>query len=409
MADETQAMVQMISLSINGAEKAIRGSAALVKVMTKVLLVVFMKVKQRTDLLPGERMLMHFALQGKPLQCLTMNAEQFELFRQNAKNYDIQYHHINDKKGKTTDTVTVFIPESDAHKFNELVRKFNLNSVENHGVVKAEDVNPAKALDKNTMIAEALDAEGVISISKMHDNLLKNGIDQDRIEAIIMEFLDSSELEAFVLNKKVVGFDYGNMDFSYSPELMEAIGKAENKASYINISSDQVPFGESGVSTRNWKADEPLILAAQQNCADAIRSMSGKAESEIFQERQNKIERILELGSNGDLAAIESDKDLAQIYEDIVSKPVTTEKSGEVIQAIEGSASVVSEVEKTVDNPEISVSGPPVIESGMEGGMEGGHGTNDYNKILDDLMSEAKEQATEIAHEITKDTGIDKG
>lgn len=242
MAEETQAMIQMVSLTINGSEKIIRGSAAVVKALSKALLVVYMKTKQRLDLLPGEKTMMQFAMQGKTLQCMTLNAEQFELFKANAKKYDIQYHHINDAKGNGIDTVTLFIPESDAHKVNELVRKLNLNSIQNIGTVKAEDVNPTKAVDPKEMLASGINAAGVLSIPLVHENLLKNGIDQDKIQQILEEFIDSKEVQDFLNMGKPV--DFG--DFTVEPQL--DIGM-EPKTTPISpeaaaITDKFVPFGE---------------------------------------------------------------------------------------------------------------------------------------------------------------------
>lgn len=242
MAEETQAMIQMVSLTINGSEKIIRGGAAVIKALSKALLVIYMKTKQRLDLLPGEKTMMQFAMQGKTLQCLTLSAEQFELFKANAKQYDIQYHHINDTKGNGIDTVTLFIPESDAHKVNELVRKLNLNSIQNIGSIKAEDVNPTKALEPKSMLASGINSEGKLSIPLVHENLLKNGIDQDKIEEILKEFISSKEVQDFLKMGKPI--DYG--EFSVEKKIDVGVEATEKSTvpEVEAITDKFVPFSE---------------------------------------------------------------------------------------------------------------------------------------------------------------------
>lgn len=289
MAEETQAMIQMVSLTINGSEKIIRGSAAVIKALSKVLMAIYMKTKQRLDLLPGEKSMLQFALQGKTLQCLTLNAEQFELFKEHAKQYDIQYHHINDTKGNGIDTVTLFIPESDAHKVNELVRKFNLNSLQNIGSIKAEDVNPTKALDPKTMLASGINADGKLSIPLVHENLLKNGIDQDKVEQILKDFIRSKEVQAFVNMGKPI--DYGGIPVE--PQLDVGVEATEKSMSpEVEAITDKfVPFGEE-VESVSVNGDKTAITPADPSKATGnpnewisnVQQLAAKSREEIARE-----------------------------------------------------------------------------------------------------------------------------
>lgn len=286
MAEETQAMIQMVSLTINGSEKIIRGSAAVIKALSKALLVIYMKTKQRLDLLPGEKTMMQFAMQGKTLQCLTLSAEQFELFKANAKKYDIQYHHINDTKGNGIDTVTLFIPESDAHKVNELVRKLNLNSIQNIGSIKAEDVNPTKALEPKSMLASGINSEGKLSIPLVHENLLKNGIDQDKIEEILKEFISSKEVQDFLKMGKPI--DYG--EFSVEKKIDVGVEATEKSTvpEVEAITDKFVPFGEevesvsvNGDKTAITPADPSKAVGNPNEWISNVQQLAAKSAEEI--------------------------------------------------------------------------------------------------------------------------------
>ena len=327
MADEAGAMIQMMSVGRNGAEKIVKGSWVIMRSLLKVFLVIGMKAKQRLDLLPGERMMMRFALDGKPLQCLTLNSEQFKIFQKYAKDYGIQYHHINNKKGKKIDNVTLFVPESDAHKFNELVRNHNLNSVENLGTVKAEDVNPHKAADKNELITKSVDENGILSLPEYKNNLIKSGIDPDKADELIYELLDCPELQAFIESGKVKGFDVGDIEFDDRPELVygEAVSDTANlkdaigkEAELPNIEPDYVPFVDEGISTRNWSEDRQYFVEQRDTLLQTFKNPNGEVIEVCNRGDIDRIERIIELGDKGELDRIEADYDLTTQYNAII-------------------------------------------------------------------------------------------
>jgi len=327
MVDEASAMVQMMSVALNGSEKIVKGSWVIMRSLLKVFLVISMKAKQRLDLLPGERMMMRFALDGKPLQCLTLNSEQFKIFQKYAKDYGIQYHHINNKKGKKIDNVTLFVPESDAHKFNELVRNHNLNSVENLGTVKAEDVNPHKATDKNEMITKSVDENGVLSLPDYKKNLIKSGIDPDKADELLYELLDCPELQAFIESGKVKGFDVGDIEFNEQLELKpdeivsdntnttDAVGK---EVEIPEIKSDFVPFDDEGIGTRNWNEDRQYFIDKRDTLLQTFKNPNDEAIEASSRGRLERIDKIIELGDSGKLDVIESDFQLAGEYNTII-------------------------------------------------------------------------------------------
>lgn len=345
MADETTAMVQMVSLTMNGTEKVIRGSAAIIKIMARLLWQVYLKIKQRTDLLPGERTMMRFALDGKTLQCVSMNKEQYDLFKDNAIKYNIQYHHVNNKKGKGEDLVTVFIPESDAHKFNRLVNDLKLNSVKNVGTVQAEDVHPLKTPSMTTALAENIDLEGTLNLSDLRNNLIKGGMDPDKADLFVGDLLNSSEFSNAVDNgtiKNIVAMPI---------EISNNITPAAN-ISASEITDKASPFLSEGISTRNWETDRLALEETRNRIYNCLGNGYDNTVDSFKLEEVKRLDRCIELGDKGDLSAIEADEELFRTYESVIS---ATE----------------AEIGESIETKSLKVIG-----------MEGGHGTTNYAEIV---------------------------
>lgn len=375
MADETTAMVQMLSLTMNGAEKCIRGSAAVIKVLAKVFWQIYLKLKQRIDLLPGERTMMRFALDGKSLQCVTMNKEQFDLFKKNSNRYHIQYHHINNKKGKNNDLVTVFIPESDAHKFNKLVSDLKLNSIENLGTVQAEDVHPFKKPDMSTILAENIDKEGNIDLFEIRNNLIKAGMDPDEADIFVDDFLDSKEFKNSEVKVNISG-----ISLEASKEQTKEAETSEFMAPAEEITENYVVFDAKPLvlSNRDWSQDRVKLEERKNDITSSIKSTDEPAVSEFKMQEISNINQIIEHGDNGNFGAIENDAELSSKFISYVGADAT-----DITNVAEDAAVVSTEVPAAEsgfsDTVEDIIDTKPIT-----GGMEGGHGTTNYSAFVSD-------------------------
>lgn len=395
MADETTAMVQMISLTMNGTEKAIRGGAAVIKVMARVLWQIYLKIKQRIDLLPGERTMMRFALDGKTLQCVTMNKDQFELFKKNAKRYNVQYHHVNNKKGKGEDLVTVFVPETDAHKFNHLVNDLKLNSIQNVGTVQAENVHPMKKPDMGTVLAENVDKEGVLDIASVRNNLIRGGMDPDEADVFVSDFLASPEYSAAVDSGKVKNFIVPPMEVS--KDMIKELAPSETPAT--EIADTNPAFSADGISTRDWVSDKPLFEARRESIKSSLAEPQGETVDGFKQAEIDKLDKIIELGDKGELTAIEDSTDLNQVYSSVIntsSDVVSTEVNDVSTATPEGGITSVSETATAEVGESIGTKSIKNI------GMEGGHGTTNYASFVEepsklgDIVSHGPELGPDI-------------
>lgn len=377
MADETTAMVQMVSLTMNGTEKVIRGGAALIKVMARILWQIYLKIKQRMDLLPGERTMMRFALDGKTLQCVTMNKEQFDLFKMNAKRYNIQYHHVNNKKGKGEDLVTVFVPETDAHKFNHLVNDLKLNSIQNVGTVQAENVHPMKKPDMGTVLAENLNKEGVLDCTNIKNNLIRGGMDPDEADIFVKDFLVSPEFSAAVDSGKIKNFIMPPMEVS--KDMIKEVTPSETQVAEI---ADTNPvFSADGISTRDWASDKPLFEAKRESIRNSLGEPQGETVDGFKKAEIDKLDRIIDLGDKGDLTAIEDSSELNDVYHSVI------DTSSEVVSTEIGDSSTVTTEGGMITGSETTTAevGESIGTKTIQNiGMEGGHGTTNYASFVEE-------------------------
>lgn len=383
MADEVGAMVQMVSVTMNGAEKCIKGSWVLLREVIRLLWQLSLKIKRNINLSGGEKSLLHFAKEGKNLRCVTMNDKQFETFKQNAKEYGIQYHSINDKKGVGTDNVTVFIPEGDAHKFNELVRNFNLNSVEDLGTVKAEDVDPSQSVDVSSFVEGSINSEGTLSVTDLHSNLVKSGLDADRADEIITDFLNSHDFETALSSGRIQRVMTPSLNYNPTHEIvtaapLEAVAENKIKAEINSISSNFEAFGEDSIATRDWQVDRHLFVERRDEMLNTFKNNTPDSFDSYARGEIDKLDQIIELGDSGNLAAIEDNIEFEETFHNICkaeSDALPFEVTDDVIGKVETGTVNGSSATQVGDALETK----SIIKTEATPGM----GTTNYQAILD--------------------------
>lgn len=429
MADEVGAAVQLLSVSINGTEKLCHLTAYVGKLLYQLLTKIFLKVQANKELSPGEKAMIHFLRTGKTLQCLTMTEEQYKKFEQNAAKYGIQFSRVDTQPGKEildengkpkldangkvmreTNHVTVFIPDSDAAKFNALVKDCNLNSIENHGKVTPTD----KKLDvtnEKQVLMDHVKPDGTLDLKSLRDKLIKDGFDKDEVDAMILNYVKSSSfqelcndgkldpwkidignipedklihialydqekiLTTYVNPDKTVNIDKLRADIKatgYSPEttndyinsLMNSdvyknlVSNGAIKDTFVSINEPVVPVEFTPPKlddlklTGDLNRNNALIDVEIKKCDDQIRKLGQDptAQNEVY------IDTLLERRN--------------QLVE---LKKVNTELDTEIPETFS------AEVEPT------AVTELKVVEtkSYASHGAEGGHGTTDYQKVVD--------------------------
>lgn len=437
MADEVGAAVQLLSVSINGTEKLCHLTAYVGKLLYQLLTKIFLKVQANKELSPGEKAMIHFLRTGKTLQCLTMTEEQYKKFEQNAAKYGIQYSRVDTQPGKEildengkpkldaagkvmreANHVTVFIPDSDAAKFNALVKDCNLNSIENHGKVTPTD-KKIDVTNEKQVLMDHVKPDGTLDLKSLRDELIKNGFDKDEVDDMILNYVKSASfqelcndgkldpwkidignipedklihvalydqekiLTTYVNPDKTVNIDKLRADIQatgYSPEITnDYINSLMNSETYKNLVSNGT-IKETFVSN-----NEPVVpVAFIPPMTDDLKLGENPRENHVLIE--NKLREL-----DGDIASLSQDPDKNRVQLETIK-----EYRNNLVEEFEANIELDTEIPETFSadveaghgttNCEVEAAAVTELKidttkSYVTHGIEGGHGTTNYEKV----------------------------
>lgn len=116
---------QMVRLSLEGAEVAMRISGAGAKNLA-VLLAAILREEQKTQ---GKTRLSNLIKSGKELTVFTIPEEELALFKREAKRYGVLYCDIKEKEYMDNETVDIIARAEDAPKINRIIEKSQMAAV----------------------------------------------------------------------------------------------------------------------------------------------------------------------------------------------------------------------------------------------------------------------------------------
>ena len=125
MMHGADAAEQMVRLSLEGAEMAMRISGAGAKNLV-VLLTAVLREEQKTQ---GETRLSNLIKSGKELTVFTIPEEDLALFKREAKRYGVLYCDIKEKEYMDNETVDIIARAEDAPKINRIIEKSQMAAV----------------------------------------------------------------------------------------------------------------------------------------------------------------------------------------------------------------------------------------------------------------------------------------
>ena len=125
MMHGADAAEQMVRLSLEGAEVAMRISGAGAKDLA-VLLAAVLREEQKTQ---GKTRLSNLIKSGKELTVFTIPEEDLALFKREAKRYGVLYCDIKEKEYMDNETVDIIARAEDAPKINRIIEKFQMAAV----------------------------------------------------------------------------------------------------------------------------------------------------------------------------------------------------------------------------------------------------------------------------------------
>lgn len=125
MMHGADAAEQMVRLSLEGAEVAMRISGAGAKNLA-VLLAAVLREEQKTQ---GKTRLSNLIKSGKELTVFTIPEEDLALFKREAKRYGVLYCDIKEKEYMDNETVDIIARAEDAPKINRIIEKSQMAAV----------------------------------------------------------------------------------------------------------------------------------------------------------------------------------------------------------------------------------------------------------------------------------------
>ena len=125
MMHGADAAEQMVRLSLEGAEMAMRISGAGAKNLA-VLLTAVLREEQKTQ---GKTRLSNLIKSGKELMVFTIPEEDLALFKREAKRYGVLYCDIKEKEYMDNETVDIIARAEDAPKINRIIEKSQMAAV----------------------------------------------------------------------------------------------------------------------------------------------------------------------------------------------------------------------------------------------------------------------------------------
>lgn len=125
MMHGADAAEQMVRLSLEGAEMAMRISGAGAKNLA-VLLTAVLREEQKTQ---GKTRLSNLIKSGKELTVFTIPEEDLAIFKREAKRYGVLYCDIKEKEYMDNETVDIIARAEDAPKINRIIEKSQMAAV----------------------------------------------------------------------------------------------------------------------------------------------------------------------------------------------------------------------------------------------------------------------------------------
>lgn len=129
-----EAADQVIRMSLNGAEVALKITGVAAKEVA-AMLVAILKDNKKSK---GRTRLENLIKTGKPLTIFTVKVEDYDQFKQEAKRYGILYCAVRNARGTEDGMVDVMVKQEDISRVDRIVDRFKLADVSQSAQIKSD-------------------------------------------------------------------------------------------------------------------------------------------------------------------------------------------------------------------------------------------------------------------------------
>lgn len=161
-----EAADQIVKMSLNGAEVALRISGVAAKEIATMLYTV-LKDNQKSK---GKTRLENLVKTGKPLTIFTVKESDYAQFKSEAKRYGILYCAVRNGKDDHDGMIDIMVKQEDASRINRIVERFKFADVSQSAQIKF-DIEKSRA-DKKIKQALQKEQPQVSDDEKMIEKIL---------------------------------------------------------------------------------------------------------------------------------------------------------------------------------------------------------------------------------------------
>lgn len=140
---------QVIRMSLNGAEVALKISGVAAKEVATMLYAILKDNKKSK----GRTRLENLIKTGRPLTIFTVKVDDFDQFKKEAKRYGILYCAVRNGRGTEDGMVDVMVKQEDASRVDRIVDRFKLSDVSQSAQIKA-DIEKTRSIKKQRDVLE---------------------------------------------------------------------------------------------------------------------------------------------------------------------------------------------------------------------------------------------------------------
>lgn len=140
---------QVIRMSLNGAEVALKISGVAAKEVATMLYAILKDNKKSK----GRTRLENLIKTGRPLTIFTVKVDDFDQFKKEAKRYGILYCAVRNGRGTEDGMVDVMVKQEDASRVDRIVDRFKLSDVSQSAQIKA-DIEKTRSTKKQRDVLE---------------------------------------------------------------------------------------------------------------------------------------------------------------------------------------------------------------------------------------------------------------
>lgn len=189
-----------VHVEINEQEKLLIPDRDIETTINCFLISIFCKQHSSEELVRSEKMLLFLLLKEIPIQCIVIETEQLDAFKDAIKMHDVGYHaspHISNP-----DYQVLFYREIDSITVNEVIRNKQIEVIADLGSLKTEDPD----LEQHTNSAtQFVNDDELLDFYKLFMNYMQDGGTVDEYETYMKSMAAGPLFETLIQTGQIKG------------------------------------------------------------------------------------------------------------------------------------------------------------------------------------------------------------